>query len=216
VITPSCGPIVAGRRAQVTTPCCSPPRVDCGPTVTLSASRNPAVAGQKVKLTGKLTSVVAGGTVELWQKLAGASSFKEVAHATPGSSGLYTFTRKVETNVQWYVSSGGVDSARVAEDVGSRVTLHLVHRAAATNPQSTYRVHVVPGDAGARVLVQRRSRGTWIRVKRARVNRSSNFNFTYRFPSNGKVTLRFVMPASKRNIRSVETVIVTSVTSSSS
>jgi hypothetical protein len=199
VVEPCCGPIVATARAAATIPCCDPPRTDCTTSLTFAASRNPAVAGQRIKLTGTLSSAVSGSTVELWQKPAGASAFKEVAHTTTGSSGKYSFTRKLETNVRWYASVGTVDSGQWSESVGAKLTLRQIR---ASPTRVTLRGHVSPDHAGARVTIEKRTGSGWAVIARVRLNRSSRFTFSYDVPLNGTATVRLIVPASKRNVRS--------------
>jgi hypothetical protein len=142
-------------------------------------------------------------TVELWQELPGASSFSKASSATVGADGTYSMTRSARTNRQWYVTTGTLHSATITEQVSAAVTLLV------TTGRRSVTVHgsVSPSHEGETVLVQRKLRGGWVTIARPQLNRRSRFAVRYSGTRRITETLRAVLPADGRNMRSVSSTV---------
>jgi hypothetical protein len=202
ITTPCCGPPIVTAAARPAIACCATasPAINCCATVqpitcpvgmTLSSSKSPSLAGQKITLTGQWTGSASGQTVDLWQKLPGAKAFTKVAHTTTGSLGEFQFVRKgVETNRTWYASVGTEKSAVVDQRVAAVVTVQV----------SGKRVHggITPSHAGEWIKIERRAGSRWLVLARRRLSRSSTYAATV-----SGASLRVVFPGDRRNIRSI-------------
>jgi hypothetical protein len=139
--------------------------------------------------------------VELWQKVAGGAAFTNVGSATVGSDGSYSIAAPgtVDTNRQWYVVDGTLQSATISEQVSAGITL----RSQRARHSATVRGAVTPSHAGERVLFQRKFRGTWETIARPKLSHRSTFSVELAGAPRITVTLRAVLPADQKNIRSV-------------
>jgi hypothetical protein len=151
-----------------------------------------------VTVAGRWSGATAGAIVELWQKLPGAATFKQVARTPTGSAGQYRFLRPaIETSRQWYVTIGADRSPTIGQQVRATVTLTRL-----------LRVHVSPNHAGERVLVERLTNRGWKAIARPRLTRSSASGGSVTVAAgSGTVVLRAVFPGDRRNIRSVSPAI---------
>jgi hypothetical protein len=204
-LLPSCCPVAAARRADAVVACCPSGTAPCG--VSIAVSPNPATSGQKVTVSGKLSGGTPSGvTVQLFQELAGATKFTQVAQATTGSDGSYSIVApgKVQTDRTWYVTApGNLQSATISEQVAANVTL-LVARA---RHSATVHGSVTPSHAGQPVMVQRRVRGKWVTIARPQLNDRSKFSVRYGHTPRVKATLRAVLAADSNNMRSVSSTV---------
>ena len=193
VTFPCCGPPIVTAASSYVVPCCDTPKpINCLVGLTLSASPKPSTAGQKVTITGRWPGNTAGQTVDLWQQLAAAKTFTDVAHTTTGSLGDFQFVRKgVETNRKWYVTVGSSRSVTVTQQVRAVVKLIGLHG------------QVVPNHAGERMLIEDKAASGWAVIARPRVSPASTFSFG---PADGEV--RAVFRGDRRNIRSVSQAVV--------
>jgi len=206
ITTPCCGPPVlatsAARPAVI--PCCvccvttvakaSPALIICLP-LTISASPDPSKAGRNVTVSGHRSAGTAGVTVALWEKRPAAKGFKQIATTTTDSSGNYQFVRSgVTTNRQWYVTAMSTHSFTIDEGVHAVVTLsHTLH------------VAVSPSHDGEQVLLQEREGHAWSVIAHIRLPQSTAMATS--LPQGKTVKLRAVLPADKRNVRSVSNVV---------
>jgi hypothetical protein len=159
-----------------------------------------------------LGSPAAGADVFLWRELAGQSSFQQMAQtATTDSAGHYAFTMSPMTNQAWYVTSNGMRSTTLDQQVHALVGLSSnVHLTPAGEPILLLQGRVTPSHAGEVVLIERRSGGAWRVIARPRLGHRSTYASSRRFPSTGTVQLRTVLPGDARNVRSISrTVTVT-------
>ncbi len=172
-------------------PCCAGSNVACVAGVSITSSSNPSVARHQVTVSGRLATAAAGATVDLWQALPGGG-FKQVAQTSTGSSGTYQFVRSdVNTNRQWYVTAAGATSLTLSQNVKAVVTL-----------SRSLRVHVNPNHAGQSFLIQVRAQHGWKLFVRGRLSRSSSARVPLAAFAPGSETLRAVLPADSRNLRS--------------
>jgi hypothetical protein len=211
VTPPCCGPPIESPDVQPI--CCEPPTpspdiqpICCGTvgpcSVSISASPNPANGAQQVTVSGAVAGgTPAGTTVQLFQEAAGEANFSQVGSATTGAAGDYSITAPgaVQTDRQWYVTAATLRSATISEQVSAGVTL-LVARG-----RNSAMVHgvVTPSHAGERVMLQRQERGKWTTIARLRLGSKSKFGVRYAGKPRVRATLRAVLPADSKNMRSV-------------
>jgi hypothetical protein len=160
------------------------------PRLTLTSSEDPADAGSKLQLSGELIDTSASGkTIELWQKLPGASSFTQTRSTTTSSTGSYSFTLakgSVMTNRAWYATGGGLTSATVQQGVSLVLTL-------AENARQGHAIlhgSVKPATKGSVVLEWLNPSGRWIVLGRARLTRSSGFSWRSSYKPHGSAKVR--------------------------
>jgi hypothetical protein len=190
VTPPCCGPPVATPGA---TPCCGTPEpIDCPIGLTAASSPNPSTAGQKVTIAGRWPGATAGQTVDLWEKVAGSKTFKQVASTTTGSLGEFRFVRSgVETNRRWYVTAGGEQSPTIDQGVKAVVTVSFPLR-------GHLHGRVTPNHAGELVWLEHQVGSRWRVSRRLRLSRRSTYSAAYSCSSTGRV----VFPGDRRNMRS--------------
>ena len=193
--------------------CCTPPCV--AGTLTIGSSPNPSNAGRKVVISGGLTgSTVSGAQVVLWRELAGQSTFDRMSQTTTDGSGHYAFTLgsgSVMTNQAWYVTSDGLKSATIQQQVGALVGLSSSARSTTVGRTIRLTGHVTPSHAGEAVLVETSRSGTWRVIGRPRLGRGSVFAVSERFSKRGTVRLRAVLPGDTRNEQSISPTLAISV-----
>jgi hypothetical protein len=207
VIIPCCGPpVVAPAQVSPALPpidCCPANAQLCVPTVTIGAKPNPSVSGDQVVVSGQvLRAPASGATVALWQRLPGQSAFGQVAQTTADASGAYTFTRParhVQTNREWYVTAGGVQSTTMTQSVQAIVTLSSSAR---KHRRVRLTGSVSPSHRGETILLQRHSAGGWVTIAHLRLNRRSRFALTLRL-AHGAQAVQATLPADSTNALSV-------------
>jgi hypothetical protein len=161
-----------------------------------------------------LGSPAAGAQVFLWRELAGQSSFQQMAQAaTTDSAGHYTFTMSPMTNQAWYVTSNGMRSTTIDQQVHALVGLSSgVHLSAAGQPiLLLLHGRVTPSHAGEAVLIERRTAGAWHLIARPRLGNRSTYVSSLHFPSSGTVQLRTVLRGDARNVRSISRTLTVTV-----
>lgn len=213
---PCCGPPIASPPADAAADCCPLPAsgniqpiccVGASPcSVTISASPDPAVGAQQITVSGTVFGgAPAGMAVQLWQELAGGAAFSKAASTTVGSDGTYSFTAPgtVNTNRQWYVTVGTLRSATLAEPVSAAVTLFVRTGRHSTTVHGT----VAPSHAGDTVLLQRKLRRKWVTIARPVLSHHSRFSVRYSGGRRVKETLRAVLPADAKNMRSISSTV---------
>jgi hypothetical protein len=204
----ACCPASSGT-CCTTTPCPSS-------SLTIASSPNPSTAGQKVVISGAMTGTpVAGAQVVLWRELAHQSSFQQVAQTTTDSAGDYSFTMQrgaVMGDQAWYVTSNGMQSSTVQQQVAAVVALASSTRSAAVGQAIVLRGHVTPSHAGQVVLLEVRHGSTWQVIARPRLGRGSSYSLSRRFARPGPVVFRAVLPGDSRNARSTSRTVTVTVT----
>ncbi len=195
--------------------CCDPPTPSqtacCQPTccgvctvghLTIASSPDPSKTAEEVKVTGKLTGGSAGETVTLWQKLAGQSSYSQVAQTTTDSAGNYTIERAagtVKVNTSWYASTSTAISPTLVQNVSARIKIAKWDTA---GTQVKLHGHVSPTHGGERIALQQRANKHWRTIAKARISQRSNFTLRHRFAHQGTVVLRVLFAGDARNTRS--------------
>jgi hypothetical protein len=176
--------------------------------LTINAIPNPIVAGEGVVVYGQLLSNSAGQEIDLYQRVNPAHQFTLVGKATTFPGGYYELTSQtssVYTNRSWFVTGPGHTQSRaVHEQVEALVSLHANRDTTDTNQPIVFFGHVTPDHASERVYlqVQRGSSDEWNTVDTGTLGPGSNYAITRRFRVPGERTVRVVLRADARNIRS--------------
>jgi phospholipase C len=179
--------------------------------VTLHATPEPATAGDRVTIYGRLLGVAPGAsscglTVVIWRMFPGQRRFTPTARARTNVTGRYRLVLPagtVMTNRAWFATSKGLTSRTVDETVYAHMTFVSTATFAVAGDRETFSGQVAPYHAGLRVLIERLSgRGGWRTVAKARLNRASSFSIGYQLNKAGSGPWRAVLPASTENIQS--------------
>jgi hypothetical protein len=184
-------------------------------SLTIGSAPDPSNAGQKVVISGTLAAnPTAGVQVVLWRKLARQSSFHQFAQTTTDSSGGYTFTMPrgaVMANQQWYVTSGSLQSATIAQHVHALVGLAPTAHSSTSRQPTVLHGSVTPSHAGEVVLIEQRVGGAWQVIARPRLGRLSGYTVSHRFGQPGTVKLRTVFRGDIRNVWSTSRTVTFAV-----
>lgn len=194
--------------------CCTPPCV--AGSLTIAAAPNPSKAGTQVVISGAFTgNQQSGAQVALWRKLAGQSSFQQTSQTTTDSSGHYTFTLgrgTVMADQAWYVTSGGLRSSTIQQQVNALVGLSASPRSTGIGQVIRVSGHVTPSHAGQMVLIEaRRGGGAWRVIARPHLGRGSSYATSGHFSQSGPVQLKAVLPGDTRNARSTSPTVTVTV-----
>jgi len=194
--------------------CCTSPCV--AGSLTIAASPNPSKAGAKVVISGAITgNPQSGAQVVLWREAAGQSSFKQMSQTTTDASGHYTFTLgrgKVMADQAWYVTSVGLRSSTVQQQVNAVVGLSSSARSTVVGHVIQLTGRVTPSHAGEVVLIEaRRGGGAWHVIQRARLGHGSSYAVSGHFSQPGPVQVKAVLPGDKRNARSTSPTVTVAV-----
>lgn len=203
-----CGPPVAEPGAS--TPCCAgaaqpiccPPNADCAPPLSISATPDPGVAGEAVRISGRAAAALRGDRVTLWQRVAGGRRFSAVQAALIAGSGAFSFhPAAVDTNRLWYVTAGGARSATLKERVRLRIRQTSATAACGRGSLSlTLRGSVFPAQPGRALwLLGRRAHGRWRVLARAPLGDGRRFTLTHRWRAPASVALRLYFPGDRRD-----------------
>jgi hypothetical protein len=194
-----CGPPI--ERPDVELACCTT-LVECGPTVTIASSKNPALEGSELTISGTLTGTSASGkTVTLWQEAAGAKSFTQSQTTSTGGGGSYSFkvaAGAVKTNTEYYVTTDGPRSSTLDQQINARVTLSAKRDGRRFHLSGT----VAPAQAGKPIRLQRLAHGQWVTFASTHLNRNSSFSWKTKAGRRGRSTVRALFPGDSRNVES--------------
>jgi hypothetical protein len=195
-----CGPPIV--RAGATLPpidCCPSNAALCAQTLTIDSTPNPSTADRQVVVRGQLLgATTVGVAVELWQELPDQTQFTQVAKTTTDASCAYAITRsarQVQTDREWYVTAGTMQSRTMVQTVQAVVTLAAT---AGSHRTTIFAGHVSPSHKGDRILLQRRTSRGWLTIARPLLTRASNFRVRHRL-GRGTVVLQAVLPADSMN-----------------
>jgi hypothetical protein len=196
------------------TGCCTPPCV--AGSLTIASSPNPSKAGAKVVISGAITgNPQSGAQVVLWRKPAGRSSFGQMSQTTTDSSGHYTFTLgrgTVMADQAWYVTSVGLRSSTIQQQVSALVGLSASTRSAGVGQAIRLSGRVTPSHAGEVVLVEaRRGGAAWRVIARPHLGHGSSYAVSGQFSQPGPVQLRVVLPGDARNAKSTSPTVTVTV-----
>lgn len=210
-----CCPAPASGTATTPSTCCTTTPCPSG-SITIAASPDPSTAGQKVVISGSMVGTpVAGTQVVLWRKLAGQSSFQQLAQTTTDGSGNYSFTMTpgtVMADQAWYVSASGMQSSTVQQQVAAVVAVASSARSIAVGHAIVLRGHVTPSHAGQVVLIEVKRGGAWRVLARPRLGHGSTYSVSHRFARAGADALRVVLPGDSQNARSTSRTVTVTVT----
>jgi hypothetical protein len=188
--------------------------------LTINAIPNPIDSGEGVFIYGHLNVPPVGGQrIILYHHLAGSGrGYTRIGETTTDSHGFYEFTRAedvVTTNRSWFVRDAGVHqihSRTVFERVAALVSLSASTSSAVTGQPVVLTGHVDPSHAGERVVLQQETAsGEWRNVTTDRLDGASNYSITHRWHFAGDHTVRVVLPADVRNIRSAANPVTVAV-----
>jgi phospholipase C len=183
--------------------------------LTLSASPNPATAGDQIVIQGSLPGLPAAGeVVALWAKPSGSRRFSLVAQTQTDAMGSYEFVRpagSVLTNRGWYVSSGPTRSRIWRELVRPIVTLQASSADARQGQPVRFSGSVEPNRPGARIVLQVRSRRRWTQLASRRLTHSSRFTIISTFRKRHTYEVRALFPTDARNLRATAPAVTVSV-----
>ncbi len=181
-----------------------------GSHLTIHAQPNPDVTGSPVIIFGQLRGANdAHQTITLWHRLARQLVFTPIQQVTTDANGFYDIPRAegvVDTNREWFVSANGHRSRVVRERVYAEVTLNGP-ATALTNHLVVFTGTVTPNHAFQRVQLQQRvgdAGDDWSNIRGATgvIGPGSGYTILWRFRTPGARTLRVVLRADRRNIRS--------------
>jgi hypothetical protein len=189
--------------------------------VSLAVAPNPDVSGDPLTMVGTLSNSrglpVQGVHLVLYHRVNPVPFFSPVQHARTGPGGFFEIDRAegvVVSNREWYIVARGrfgrflARSPTVHERVFAVLTLAASASSVETGQPVTFSGSVSPRHAGERVLLERQTSqngNSWHHIGNARVEENGTFSITHTFlrPSeSGAATLRAVLPADARNIRS--------------
>ncbi len=177
--------------------------------LTINATPDPIIAGEGVLIYGQLQGgSVAGQTISLYHRVNPSRGFTLIGKTTTNAFGFYEFTREeglVYTNRSWFVRGpGNTHSRTVHERVAALVSLHASRASADTRQPILFYGHVTPDHAFERVFlqVQRGSSDDWRTIDSGRLGPGSNYAIVHRFRIPGERTVRVLLRADSRNIRS--------------
>lgn len=166
--------------------------------VTLARSATAIVYGGTVTISGKLTrpggQPIVNESLQLWRKLAPATSFTEVNALPTNSAGVASFVDKPTANAQYYVkypgrnTTDGVDtttefalatqSGTVSEPVTVKVAASANHSLIAHGASVKLTFVVTPNERGKTVYLQRYISGRWRNVTSHALSSASAWTFT--------------------------------------
>ena len=191
---------------SITTTCCTDGGVVCAtPRLTLTASTDPATAGSRIVLSGELVGTLgtsdSGQTIELWQRLPGASSSTQTLQTTTKSDGGFSFTLakgSVTTNRSWYVTGDGVTSPTVDESVSAVLTLVVTK----SDGRTVLHGKVSPAATGSVTLERLISGARWKSFARVSLGHGSTFRWREGYVARRVATVRAAVPANANHIAS--------------
>ena len=154
-------------------------------TVSLATSSYKIVSGHFVMLSGAVSTGQSGVKVTVLAQRFGDSALGSVATVLTGDGGKWTYPAQPTIRTSYVVNANGVTSPTVTVGVRPSVSLRVTTRARVAT-----HVGGATSFAGRRVQLQRLSQGTWITVKRSRLNDSSTTTFRISVLPKGKSTIR--------------------------
>ena len=154
-------------------------------TVSLTTSTYKIVSGHFVMLSGGVSTGQPGVKVTVLAQKFGDSALASVATVLTGDGGKWTYPAQPTIRTSYVVNANGVTSPSVTVGVRPSLSLRVITR-------GRFATHVggATSFAGRLVQLQRSSHGTWITVKRARLNGSSTATFRASLLPKGKSTIR--------------------------
>ncbi len=189
--------------------------------LSLAVAPNPDVSGDPLTMVGTLSNSrglpVQGVRLTLYHRVNPVPFFSPIQRTRTGPGGFYEINRAegvVVSNREWYLVARGPGGRFLArspithEKVFAVLTLAASASSVETGQPVTFSGTVSPRHAGERVILERQTgqNGTsWHRIGSGAIEASGAFSIVHRFlrPSeSGAATIRVVLPADARNIRS--------------
>ena len=156
------------------------------PTLTATASRRFVPVHQGLQLRGTLTrdgKPLAGRTVYASVLVAGASSWRRVAHGQTASDGSIALrVAPLVRNARVRLASSGITSTPIPITVIPRLTATLTRNSAGDR----YLVDIAAdgGESGDIAVLQRYDGSSWVRVATHRLGSNAGTRFTIAVPAN--------------------------------
>ncbi len=190
---------------------CCPVGASCVFPLGIDTTPNPSVAGAPVVISGRVTgSRPSFRRVTLWQQLADQRRFYPVLSTSTDRFGDYRIIRRagtVQTDRRWFVTALGFQSRAITQHVQAIVTLAASEPSANSGDLVSFTGQVAPSHARQRVLLQLLIGTEWMTIAQPRLDRHSSYLVSRRLKGDGPTSLRVVLPADERNIRSVSPVV---------
>jgi hypothetical protein len=163
--------------------------------VSIQASRSIVVYGGTVKLSGVVSTHLAGAKVHVLQRAYGAPSFSEIASVDTTAGGAWSYTTTPSILTRYQAQFGTATSRAVSVKVRPKITLELKSR---TSRRGTFMVTVDGARAftGKYVLVQRLTASGPTTLKHVKLAVDSSATFGIRLPKR-RVRVRVVMSSSQ-------------------
>jgi phospholipase C len=183
--------------------------------ITLNATPNPAVAGDRLMISGRLVGLrrhvhPCGVEVKLWQRQAAHGSFQVLTTTLTGRLGGYQVVLppgEVETNSAWRVTADDLRSAVVEQPIQLQIGFSTEPTFAVAGDRKTLSGYVIPTHASESVQLQQRKGGRWVRLGGSRLSNTSTFSITRTLSKPGQQTWRVVFGGDQRNAPSQSAVV---------
>ena len=174
-----------------------------GADLTLRPRASAVIYGQKVGVSGYLTAAgvpLAERRVEI--RWASAGGVTKTATTTTDGDGFYQATIAPEATAVWTAAATGPAGEAIVSDafrgltVAPEVSIALANRRAGGRYVEVFSGVVKPAHAGSRVLVQRRSGGSWRTIATGSLDGRSRYRVSWPLPLRSATYLfRTLLPA---------------------
>src|SRR5579862_594886 len=157
-------------------------------TVTIAQAAFRVIAGQYVRLSGTVSGGATGAPVTILAQPFGEGTLTPLTTVYSGAGGSWSYLARPMIATVYAAQAEGGTSSQLTIGVQPALSLRLVvgHR---------YATHVVGASsfAGKLVQLQRLSGGTWVTIKRGRLNSSSFAYFATSLLPRGSSTIRIAL-----------------------
>lgn len=164
-------------------------------SLTLSSNKNSVQYGDTIRVSGSLSPVVSGVTINIYQRVVGATDFTLISNATVNDQGAFSVDISPTANADFMASWAGDSeheagqSAVVRVNVMPLVSIQHKGRTAAVHKKARIYGSVRPSHNGKKIWLQYLVGKTWRTSKSATTNANSQYSFkiapkklqTYRF-----------------------------------
>jgi hypothetical protein len=171
------------------------------PQLTITASQDPIVSGESVKISGTATGK-ASELVTLLARTVHQHGFAPAGEVTTNSSGEYTFPAQFLTNSTFYeVRAGGQKSAVLFEGVEDMLTAKVSSSTVQAGQSLTFSGTVIPDHTGHIIYLERQNAsGTGFRVVQiATIGAGSSYSITHKVYDPGTKVFRVRIPGGPDN-----------------
>jgi len=168
--------------------------------LTLAGSPLKVVFGKRVTLSGTLTqgdAALAGQSVALSARVAGAQSFTALPPATTDASGAFTAAATPSKNTTYKAGfAGAASEPTVSVSVAYRVTLRIVRKGS----KWSFSGKVAPSRRGRTVVIQVKTRSGWKRFAKLKISKKSTFKLVRKLAAHKKYRFRASTPADAQHL----------------